>query len=85
MADPTSISGMHWSKRKAEEVWQWREESWPRGALTPATSDKTVVGKNGDFILTKVKLARRWGGGGRGKHGEALGELGDAFLLGRGS
>jgi len=42
-------------------------------------------GKNGDFILTKAKLARRWGGGGRGKHGEALGELGDAFLPGRGS
>ena len=54
-------------------------------AAWSANSDKTVVGKNGDFILTKAKLARRWGGGGRGKHGEALGELGDAFLPGHGS
>jgi len=62
MADPTSISGMHWSERKAEEGWQGHEESWPCGALTPARSDKAVVGENGDFILTKAKLARRWGG-----------------------
>jgi len=53
--------------------------------LTPARFDKAVVGKNGDFILTTAKLARRWGGGGREDYGEALGELGDAFFPGRGS
>jgi len=37
------------------------------------------VGKNGDFILTKAKLARRWGGGGGGDHGAALGELSNAL------
>ena len=52
-------------------------------SATPARSDKTVVGKNGDFILTKAKLARRWGGGGREDYGEAQGELGDVFLQGR--
>ena len=60
--------------------WEWCEESWPRGVLTPVRSDKAVVGKIGDFVLTQAKLARRWGGGGREDYGEALSGLGNAFL-----
>ena len=36
-------------------------------------------GKTGDFILTKAKLKRWNGGGGRGEHDEVTDELGNAF------
>ena len=38
--------------------WEWREESWPRGVLTPARSDKAVVVKNRRLALTDVRLTR---------------------------
>ena len=38
-----------------------------------------AVEENGDSALTKAQMDRRWGGGGRGDHGDALGELGKAF------
>ena len=38
-----------------------------------------AVEGNYDFALTKVQLDRRWGGEGRGDHGEATDELGNAF------
>ena len=38
-----------------------------------------AVEGNCDFALTKVQLDRRWGGEGRGDHGEATDELGNAF------
>jgi hypothetical protein len=37
-------------------------------------------GRTGDFALTKAQVDRLNGGGGRGDHGEALGELGNTFL-----
>ena len=39
-----------------------------------------AVEGNYDFALTKAQLDRRWGGEGRGDHGEATDELGNAFL-----
>ena len=38
-----------------------------------------AVEGNGDFTLTKAQLDRRWGGGGRGDHGEATDGLGNSF------
>ena len=38
-----------------------------------------AVEGNDDFALTKAQLDRQWGGGGRGDHGEATDELGNAF------
>ena len=38
-----------------------------------------AVEENGDSALTKAQMDRRWGGRGRGDHGEALGELGNVF------
>ena len=38
-----------------------------------------AVEGNCDFALTKVQLDRRWGGEGRGDHGEATDELGNVF------
>ena len=37
-------------------------------------------GRNDEFVLTKAQVDRLNGGGGRGDHGEALGELGNLFL-----
>ena len=60
-----------------------------RGELVAWSANSGEVRQGGggekidDFILTKAKLARRWGGGGREDYGEALGELGDVFLPGR--
>ena len=39
-----------------------------------------AVEGNCDFALTKAQLDRRWGGGGRGDHGEARSEMAGAFL-----
>ena len=38
-----------------------------------------AVEENGDFALTKAQLDQRWGGGGRGDHGEATDGLGNSF------
>ena len=43
----------------------------------PARSAMAAVEENGDFALTKAQLDRRWGGGGRGDHGEAIDGLGN--------
>ena len=42
-----------------------------------------AVEENDEFILTKAQVDRLNGGGGRGDHGEALGEPGNVFLQGR--
>ena len=42
-------------------------------------------GRNDEYMLTTTQLTRLNGGGGRGDHDEALGELGNAFLQRRGS
>ena len=34
---------------------------------------------NRQFTLTEARMNRRWGGEGRGDHGEAIGERGNAF------
>ena len=39
-----------------------------------------AVEGNCDFALTKAQLDRRWGGEGRGDHGEASSEMAGAFL-----
>ena len=41
--------------------------------------------RNDEYMLTLTQLTRLNGGGGRGDHGEALGELGNAFLQRHGS
>ena len=38
-----------------------------------------AVEENGDSALTKAQMDRRWGGGGRGDHGEATDGLGNSF------
>ena len=40
-----------------------------------------AVEENDAFVLTETRLTRLHGGGGRGDHGEAQGEWGNAFLL----
>ena len=56
-----------------------REDSWPRGAPTPASSRHGCGGENGEYALTKARSTRLRGGGGGGDHGVALGELGNAL------
>ena len=57
----------------------WREDSWPRGAPTPASSRHGCGGENGEYALTKARSTRLRGGGGGGDHGAALGELGNTL------
>jgi len=53
---------------------------WPHGAPILARSRHGGGGRTDKNPLTKTQLTRLNGGGGRGDHGEALGELGNAFL-----
>ena len=51
----------------------------PRGATTPARTAMAAVGRSCDFALTTAQSDRRWGGEGRGDHGEATGGRGNVF------
>ena len=57
-----------------------REDSWPRGAPTPARTATAAVEGNDEFILTKAQSTWLRGGGGRGDHGEATSGMAVAFL-----
>ena len=62
-----------------------REESWPRGASSPARTATAAVEGNVEFALTTAQSSWLRGGGGRGDHGGASSEMAGAFLQRRAS
>ena len=59
--------------------WEGHGGGCPRGATTPARLAMATVEEKRRFTLTKAQLDRRWGGEGRGDHGEATDKLGNTF------
>ena len=59
--------------------WEGHGGGWPRGATAPTRSAMAAVEENDAFVLTKTRLTRLHGGDGKGDHGEATDELGNAF------
>ena len=67
------------SSARQRRGWEGHSGGCPRGATTPARTAMAAVGRSYDFSLTTAQSDQRWGGEGRGDHGEATDGLGNPF------